>query len=37
MTPEEVETRVIVPLEYELLGIPRQTRCCVRRQARLRT
>jgi cobalt-zinc-cadmium resistance protein CzcA len=24
MTPEEVETRVIVPLEYELLGIPRQ-------------
>ena len=25
MTPEEVETRVIVPLEYELLGIPRQT------------
>ena len=25
MTPEEVETRVIVPLEMELLGIPRQT------------
>ncbi len=25
MTPEEVESRVIVPLEYELLGIPRQT------------
>ena len=24
MTPEEVESRVIVPLEYELLGIPRQ-------------
>ena len=24
MTPEEVETRVIVPLEMELLGIPRQ-------------
>ena len=25
MTPEEVETRVLIPLEYELLGIPRQT------------
>ncbi len=25
MTPEEVETRVIAPLELELLGIPRQT------------
>lgn len=25
MTPEEVETRVIVPLEMELLGIPQQT------------
>ena len=25
MTPEEVETRVITPLELELLGIPRQT------------
>lgn len=25
MTPEEVETRVIIPLELELLGIPRQT------------
>jgi len=25
MTPEEVETRVIVPLELELLGLPRQT------------
>lgn len=25
MTPEEVETRVIKPLEMELLGIPRQT------------
>ncbi|MGE0483888.1 MAG: efflux RND transporter permease subunit [Gammaproteobacteria bacterium] len=25
MTPEEVETHVIVPLELELLGIPRQT------------
>ncbi|MEQ1719089.1 MAG: CusA/CzcA family heavy metal efflux RND transporter [Hyphomicrobium sp.] len=25
MTPEEVETRVITPLEMELLGIPRQT------------
>jgi len=25
MTPEEVEARVIVPLEIELLGIPRQT------------
>ncbi len=25
MTPEEVETRVVVPLEMELLGIPRQT------------
>lgn len=25
MTPEEVEARVIVPLEMELLGIPRQT------------
>jgi cobalt-zinc-cadmium resistance protein CzcA len=25
MTPEEVEARVLVPLEYELLGIPRQT------------
>jgi cobalt-zinc-cadmium resistance protein CzcA len=25
MTPEEVENRVIVPLEMELLGIPRQT------------
>jgi len=25
MTPEEVETRVIVPLELELLGIPNQT------------
>lgn len=25
MTPEEVETRVIVPLELGLLGIPRQT------------
>lgn len=25
MTPEEVEARVVVPLEYELLGIPRQT------------
>jgi cobalt-zinc-cadmium resistance protein CzcA len=25
MTPEEVETRVIVPLEMELLGIPKQT------------
>ena len=25
MTPEEVEQRVIVPLEMELLGIPRQT------------
>jgi cobalt-zinc-cadmium resistance protein CzcA len=24
MTPEEVEARVVVPLEYELLGIPRQ-------------
>ena len=24
MTPEEVETRVLIPLEYELLGIPRQ-------------
>ena len=24
MTPEEVETRVIVPLEMELLGIPQQ-------------
>lgn len=24
MTPEEVEARVIVPLEMELLGIPRQ-------------
>ncbi len=25
MTPEEVETRVITPIEIELLGIPRQT------------
>ena len=25
MTPEEVETRVITPLEMELLGIPKQT------------
>src|SRR5579885_157395 len=25
MTPEEVETRVIIPLEMELMGIPRQT------------
>lgn len=25
MTPEEVENRVIVPLEAELLGVPRQT------------
>ena len=25
MTPEEVETRVITPIEMELLGIPRQT------------
>jgi len=25
MTPEEVEQRVVVPLEMELLGIPRQT------------
>lgn len=25
MTPEEVEARVVVPLEMELLGIPRQT------------
>ncbi len=25
MTPEEVETRVITPVELELLGIPRQT------------
>ena len=25
MTPEEVETRVIAPIELELLGIPRQT------------
>lgn len=25
MTPEEVETRVIAPIEMELLGIPRQT------------
>ena len=25
MTPEEVESRVITPLEMELLGIPRQT------------
>ncbi len=25
MTPEEVETRVITPIELELLGIPRQT------------
>jgi len=25
MTPEEVETRVITPLELELLGIPKQT------------
>ena len=25
MTPEEVETRVVAPLEMELLGIPRQT------------
>ena len=25
MTPEEVESRVIVPLEMEILGIPRQT------------
>lgn len=25
MTPEEVETRVITPVEMELLGIPRQT------------
>ena len=25
MTPEEVESRVIAPLEMELLGIPRQT------------
>ena len=25
MTPEEVETRVITPLELELLGIPHQT------------
>ena len=25
MTPEEVEQRVISPLEMELLGIPRQT------------
>ncbi|MCU0954333.1 MAG: efflux RND transporter permease subunit, partial [Hyphomicrobium sp.] len=25
MTPEEVEARVITPLELELLGIPRQT------------
>lgn len=25
MTPEEIEQRVIVPLEMELLGIPRQT------------
>ncbi|MCC6778633.1 MAG: efflux RND transporter permease subunit [Hyphomicrobiales bacterium] len=25
MTPEEVESRVVVPLEMELLGIPRQT------------
>lgn len=24
MTPEEVEARVLIPLEYELLGIPRQ-------------
>jgi cobalt-zinc-cadmium resistance protein CzcA len=25
MTPEEVESRVVAPLEMELLGIPRQT------------
>ena len=25
MTPEEVESRVVTPLEMELLGIPRQT------------
>ena len=25
MTPEEVETRVITPIEMELLGIPKQT------------
>ncbi len=25
MTPEEVETRVITPIEMEMLGIPRQT------------
>ncbi|WP_305909673.1 CusA/CzcA family heavy metal efflux RND transporter [Methylomarinum sp. Ch1-1] len=25
MTPEEVETRITTPLEYELLGIPKQT------------
>src|SRR4026208_2552116 len=25
MTPEEVETRVIAPIELELLGIPHQT------------
>ncbi|MEQ1649063.1 MAG: CusA/CzcA family heavy metal efflux RND transporter [Hyphomicrobiaceae bacterium] len=25
MTPEEVETRVVAPIEMELLGIPRQT------------
>jgi heavy metal efflux system protein len=25
MTPEEVETRVVTPIELELLGIPRQT------------
>ncbi len=25
MTPEEVEARVLIPLEYELLGIPRQS------------
>lgn len=24
MTPEEVETRIVMPIEYEMLGIPRQ-------------
>jgi len=24
MTPEEVETRIVVPIEYEMLGIPKQ-------------